>query len=90
MIAWLIRLFGGFAIWKDDRLGKVIYVGIIIVVALTIYTKAFVEPKYRTISQQRIEKVEKIEYHNETFIQNKERFFMGLKLWSFKLGLSRE
>lgn len=88
MIAWVIRLFGGFAIWKDQQLGKVIYVLIIIVLALTVYTKTFIEPKYKNISQQKIERVEKIEYHNETIIQGaKERVFIGAKIGPLKLGI---
>lgn len=89
--AWLARLFGGFAIWKDDKLGKIIYLGIILVLAFTIYTKAFIEPKYKNISQtvNKIEKVEKIEYHNETIVQApKEKAFLGINLFGFKLGAS--
>jgi hypothetical protein len=91
MIAWLIRLFGGFAIWKDAQLGKIIYIGIILVVAFTIYTKAFIEPKFKTVNQtvNKIETVEKIEYHQETIIQApKEKAFLGIKLFGFKLGAS--
>ncbi len=70
IIAWGSRLLGGFAIWKGEKLGKVIFVVIIVILALTFYTKTFIEPKYKTISQQRIERVNKIEYHNETIVQS--------------------
>jgi len=90
IIAWATRLFGGFALWKDAQLGKIIYVCIIIVVALTVYTKAFIEPKYKNISQQKIERVEKIEYHNETIIQGeKDKFFLGVNIYGWKLGLGK-
>ncbi|MDD5692241.1 MAG: hypothetical protein PHP10_03585 [Candidatus Omnitrophica bacterium] len=87
VLAWAARLFGGFALWKSDKLGKVIYVCIIIVAALFVYTK-IMEPKFKNISQQKIERVEKIEYHNETIVQGpKERAFIGVKIGPVKLGL---
>jgi len=76
----IIKFLSGFAFWKGDKLGKILFYGVLIVLALTIYHKAF-EPK-------QITKVERI----ETQIINqcpKESglFHVGINLFGLKLKL---
>jgi hypothetical protein len=90
MIAWIEKLLSGFAIWRADKIGKVIYFAVLVILALTIYTKAFIDPKFKNISTQNIQRVEKIEYHNEVITEApKETFFLGLNIKGWKLGASK-
>jgi len=83
MWAWVIRLAGGFipGLTKPfgEWIGKIIWVAVWIVIALTVYHKIF-EPKTVT-------KIERI----ETQINNQcpeENRIVGLRLnfWKFKIG----
>ena len=79
--SWFLYLIKGFIPIDGKRVGKIIWLGVWIVFALTIYHKVF-------FAKQSITKVERV----QTQIINecpKENFFVGVKLLGFKLGVSR-
>ena len=80
----LIKFLSGFAFWKGDKLGKLIFYGILITIGLTIYHKAF-EPKQITkIERQVVEKQVVNNCPDEMKIAG-----IQINLWKlkFKLGL---
>jgi len=83
MILWLwaVRLIKGFALVDGARIGKVIWIMVWIVIALTAYHKLFFSKQ----SVTKIEKIEKQYVYQDCPDKNK---FIGLKLWKFGLGLN--
>lgn len=74
----ITKFLGGFALWKGEAFGKILFYAIIILVAITIYHKAFkatttiVKPGQVIIQQQNC----------------KDKVFLGVQLWSVKIGAS--
>lgn len=74
----IIKFFSGFAFWKGDKLGKLLFYGILIAVAITIYHKAF-EPKQTTVIE-RIETQVINQCPKENRLFNIKFNLLGLKL----------
>jgi hypothetical protein len=81
IIAWVVKFFSGFAIWKGQQLGKVLWVAVISLLVIFGFWKVFLEKK--------ISKVER--YYNCNVTQNapvicpKEPTFELLKIWKLRL-----
>ena len=85
MIAWIERLFSGFAFWRGAVIGKWIYYAIIFV-ALTFLTRFFNPSKpanTQTITAQNA-------VIQAAPPENKKSFFLGIKLWHIGAGLFAE
>lgn len=81
MWAWALKFLSGFAIWKSDKLGKVLWVVAIVLITLLILWKAFLE--------KRITSVERYVNCNITQVHPtecpKEPAFELIKLWRLRL-----
>lgn len=78
---WFLYLIKGFLPIDGKRIGKIIWLAVWIILALTIYHKVF-------LAKQSITKIEKVE--RQYIYQDcpgKDKF-VGLKLWKFQLGLN--
>lgn len=77
----VVKFFSGFNIFQGDKLAKLIFYAILIIVGIGIYHKVFVSKSNVT----KIEKVEKqIIYQDCPDKDN----FVGVKIWKFRLGLN--
>lgn len=87
----IVKFLSGFNPFNPQALGKVLWVIIWIAVALTIYTKTFIEPKYKYITdnKQTIQSAKEVHNHYEQItVKNEDKFSLlkigGLKLLSYE------
>jgi hypothetical protein len=79
----IVKLLGGFAFWKGDKLGKLIYYLLIISACLFAFYKLFIAPTNVDQSSQQAETITNI-----TQIEKAEdSVFIGIKVGGLKLGL---
>lgn len=78
---WLLYLVKGFLPIDGKRVGKIIWLAIWIILALTIYHKIFFQKQNIT----KIEKVEKQVIYQDCPDKDK---FVGIKIWKLGLGLN--
>lgn len=83
----LSKFLSGFAIWQGEKLGKILFVMVICV-----FTMASAFGIYHKLTQKSTENNTVIpNAQNVTIDQrqdfvDKEKFFIGVKLWGFRLG----
>lgn len=86
----IAKFFGGFAFWKGEKLGKLLFYGIIAAfvasLALGIYHK-IVAPTYLTENRNIITRPSAVNIDQRQIVQTEEKF-IGVKVWFLKLGLS--
>ena len=80
----IAKFFGGFAFWQGDKLGKILYVFVIVLVCLGVFWKLFLAPTNIDKSSQRARTITNITQEQE----RKDDIFIGIKLWALKLGIS--
>ena len=77
------KFLEGFFLWRGDKLGKLLFMLLVIAACLFVFWKLFVAPSTIDNSSQEAETITNI-----TQIESKEdSFFLGLKVGSLKLGL---
>lgn len=79
----IAKLLGGLAFWQGEKLGKLIYMLVIIVACLGIFWKIFIAPTNTTTQHAQT-------IQNITSQQEKDLAFLGIKLWILKFGVSVE
>jgi len=82
------KLLSGFAFWKGEKLGKLIFYTILFALAFGIYHKVFYQKttvtQYRTIIQQ----ADNVTMESPKQVEKKDTaIFLGLKLWRLKAGI---
>ena len=82
-MAWLIKFFSGFAIWKGEVIGKLLYYTIIVSICLGVFWAIFLKPQFKTIQNAQT-------IQNITTPEQKDFMFLGIKFWKLKLGVSVE
>ncbi len=86
------KFFGGFAFWKGQILGKLMYYGIIIAivaaVALGIYHR-FTQETYENTYKNTVKAEEVIIDQRQILPNPDDSFFFGVKIFGFKLGVTR-
>jgi len=84
------KFFSGFAFWKGDKLGKLLFYGVIAVfvatIALGLYHK-IVGPTYSTDNKNTIDHPGNVTIDQRVITRTSEQF-IGVKLWFLKLGVS--
>ena len=82
MWAWLVKFLGGFAFWKADKLGKILFVSAIAVVCCLILWKAFLcKTTATTIGKGSVVNY----YYQDCSDKVKDDTFTVLKIWKFRL-----
>jgi len=75
----LAKLFGGFAIWQGEKLGKLLYILAIILICLGVFWKLFLAPSHS--QHQRAENITNI-------TQERPDTFIGIAVGRLKFGFS--
>ncbi len=89
--ASLIKFFSGFNIFNGEKLAKLVFYAILIFIGIGIYTKTFIEPKFKyvTDNKQTIQSAQEVHNHYEQItVKNEDKFSLlkigGLKLLSYE------
>ena len=88
MGAWFWKLLGGFFPTNGEKLGKLLWVGGLIFLGLTLFNRFIVDPKIKNTHNTSIASPENVIYHNETITENTKETFFGLKIMRFRVGIS--
>lgn len=83
MGAWVLKFLSGFAFWKAEQFGKLLYYVIIVSACIGVYWAIFLKPS--TTTHQTAQTIQNI-----TTPEHKDFMFLGIKLWKIKLGASVE
>jgi hypothetical protein len=85
----LIKWVAGFAFWRGEKLGKLLFYAVLAVVAFGIYHKIFFQP--RTYTNIKFVKPATVNYSTPAVCtpaeKEQEALFLGIKLWRLKLGV---
>ena len=88
IIAWIGRFLSGFAIWKADKIGKILYFAVLFVVFAGIFYCVFLK---KTIANNQRTVIEKgatanyYTYYQDCSNKTKDDTFSLLKLWRLRL-----
>jgi len=87
IIAWFVKFFSGFAVWKSDKLGKVLWVIIICGLVIFGFWKIFLEKKIANSQHTDISRsnVTYTYYYQDCSNKTKDDTFSLLKLWRLRL-----
>jgi len=86
----ITKLLSGFAFWKGEVVGKIIYIAIIVTICLGVYHK-ITQTTISTENKNILTKPETVNIdQRQTFPEKEDSFFLGVKLFGLKIGVAKE
>jgi cell division protein FtsL len=85
MIAWFIKFFSGFAIWKGQQLGKILWVAIISAIIMFSFYKVFLQKQMITKTEYRDSNITNVYNYMDCSNKTKDDTFSLIKLWRLRL-----
>lgn len=85
ILAWLIKFFSGFAIWKGQQFGKILFFSIISLAVVFGFWKIFLEKKISNIQHTEITGSNVTYQYQDCSDKIKEDAFSLIKLWRLRL-----
>lgn len=86
MWAWALKFLSGFAIWKGEKLGKVLWVSVIVIAIGFGFWKLFLEAKIKNTTQTIVQQGGTV---TQNYVTNttcpQEPALVILKLWRLRL-----
>lgn len=84
----IAKFLAGFAFWKGEKIGKIIFYAVLIITALCIYHKVFFAKTQVTNTRTIIQRAQNVTLPPPAKNgENGDAFFCGVKLWRLKIGI---
>jgi hypothetical protein len=90
MCAWIIKFLSGFAFWKADKIGKILYISIISISILFAFWKIFLQKQIVNQSKTEVKEGGVVNNYNYQDCKNSKDSlaFLGVKFWRIGIGLT--